>query len=109
MHKTTFAEDTFGDRFSLESLTLPRKARGYAVQRLDTDQLLDATGALAPIRNHGFDSLFASFDAAHAAASTWLEHAGIGAENNPLAIVPAGFDDELQRPILIYGVLRGQP
>ena len=36
-----FAADAFGDRFALADLPLPRPPRGYAVQMLDTDTLLD--------------------------------------------------------------------
>lgn len=110
MLRFQFAEDAFGDPFTLEQLPLPRRARGYAVQMLDTDTLLDrVTGNFLAMRTPGLDGLFVSFAAAHAAASGWVAtHCATPAEHR-LAIVPAGFDDDLQRPILIYGVLCAQP
>lgn len=102
--------DTFGDHFALETLPLARRPAGYAVQRLDTDTLLDRrSGCFLPIRSPDLEGLFASFDAAHAAASRWvLENCPPPADHG-LAIVPASFDPEMQRHILIYGVLCGQP
>ncbi len=102
--------DAFGDRFSLDELILPRRAVGYAVQRLDTDQLLDRrTGAFLPVRADRLDGLFDSFDAAYTAAQTWVEKSGQALDDHRLAIVPAGFDHRLERHVLIYGVLCGQP
>lgn len=105
-----FADDAFGDRFSLVGLPLPRQAAGYAVQMLDTDRLLDRRlGEMLPIRSPGLDALFDNFDAAFAAARAWVEQHCPTAEEHRLAIVPAGFDPVLDRPLLIYGVLCGQP
>jgi hypothetical protein len=110
MLDTAFADDFFGDHFRLDDLPLPRQARGYAVQMLDTDTLLDsATGEFMTMRDQQLHGLFASFAAAHGAASRWVRAHCPTPEEHRLAIVPAGFDDELQRHILIYGVLRGQP
>lgn len=110
MLKTRFAADAFGDRFVLSDLPLPRPPAGYAVQRLDTDYLLDRqSGELLPVRSPGLNALFNSFDEAFAAACQWvLAHCDDVAEHH-LAIVPAGYDTVLERPILIYGVLCGQP
>jgi hypothetical protein len=105
-----FTADAFGDRFDLARLPLPRPARGYALQMLDTDTLLDRqTGAFLPVRAAALDGLFASFDDAHAAACRWVEAHCATPDAHDLAIVPASFDDALQRHILIYGVLRGRP
>ena len=105
-----FADDAFGDRFRLADLPLPRAAAGYAVQRLDTDTLLDrVSGDFLAVRSPDLDGLFASFDAAHAAASQWLVGHGATPEEYGLAIVPAAYDQVLQRHVLIYGVLCGQP
>lgn len=106
----TLPDDAFGDRFELAALPLPRPAAGYAVQHLNTDQLLDPRqGEFRPIRSLGAQALFASFDLAHAAAAQWVhKNTSVDAEHG-LAIVPAGFDDILERPVLIYGVLCGQP
>lgn len=102
--------DAFGDRFAIEQLPLPRPASGYAVQQLDTDCVLDRrSGELCPVRTPGLEALFDSFDAAHAAASAWVAAHRMAADEHPLAIVPASFDEQLQRPVLIYGVLCGQP
>ncbi|MFN4326110.1 MAG: hypothetical protein ACK4FP_09515 [Azonexus sp.] len=102
--------DAFGDRFELSSLPLPRPPAGYAVQRLDTDQVLDRrTGALLPVRSPGLDALFDSFEAAHEAAGHWVRRHCTAGEDHHLAIVPAGYDRVLERPILIYGVLCTQP
>lgn len=102
--------DTFGDRFDLSALPLPRPPAGYAVQQLDSDLLLDrCSGRLLPIRTKGLDALFASFDDAFAEASQWvLQHCDNPAEHR-LAIVPASYDPVFERPILIYGVLCGHP
>jgi hypothetical protein len=103
-------EDAFGDRFDLDCLPLPRAARGYAVQMLDTDTLLDSgSGEFLPVRSPQLSALFSSFDAAHAAAARWIAGHGIAPDSHALAIVPAGYDDTLQRHVLIYGVLCGQP
>lgn len=105
-----FADDFFGDRFSLENLPLPRQARGYAVQMLDTDTLLDRmSGFFYPLRSAQLDGLFVTFDEAHAAASQWVSTHCNTPDEHRLAIVPASFDDELRRHVLIYGVLCGQP
>lgn len=104
------ASDAFGDRFDLAALPLPRQALGYAVQMLDTDRLLDRRrGELLPIRTPGLDALFDSFDAAFAGARAWVEQHCPTAEEHHLAIVPAGFDAVLERPLLIYGVLCTRP
>ena len=110
MRRFEFSADAFGDRFALADLPLPRPPRGYAVQMLDTDTLLDrASGEFLPVRSPALDGLFASFDDAHAAACLWVTaHCDDPAEHH-LAIVPAGYDSVFERPILIYGVLCGQP
>ncbi|MGE5386420.1 MAG: hypothetical protein ACM3SV_11110 [Betaproteobacteria bacterium] len=103
-------DDAFGDRFALERLPLARPGSGYAVQRLDTDTLLDRRrGDFLPVRDSRLEGLFDSFDAAHAAASEWIRTNGISPEEHPLAIVPAFFDERLQRHVLIHGVLRRSP
>jgi hypothetical protein len=105
-----FAADAFGDRFALADLPLARPPRGYAVQMLDTDTLLDrASGNFRPVRWPDLDGLFASFDDAFAAACRWVEVHCSAPEYHRLAIVPAGFDDIMQRHVLIYGVLCGRP
>jgi hypothetical protein len=110
MTPTQLADDAFGDRFDLSTLPLPRRAAGYAVQRLNTDTLLDRQSAeFLPVRSPLLSGLFASFDEAHAAASRWLEAHEPKPDDHGLAIVPANFDAILQRHVLIYGVLRGQP
>ncbi len=110
MSRFQFSDDAFGDRFDLTRLPLRRPAAGYAVQMLDTDQLLDRTsGVFLPIRSPRLACLFASFDEAHANASKWVATHALVATDHKLAIIPAGFDEILERPILIYGVLCGQP
>lgn len=109
MPTTIFAPDAFGDRFDLAALPLPRRAEGYAVQKLDTDTLLDReTGAFLPVRSAHLRALFASFDEAHLAAGNWVL-SNAPHDDPKLAIVPASFDTLLQRHVLIYGVLCGQP
>lgn len=102
--------DAFGDRFQLEDLPLPRPAGGYAVQMLGSDLLLDCnSGDFLPVRSPALNGLFASFDAAHAAARIWVEgHCGPPGEHR-LAIVPCAFDDMLERHVLIYGQLEEHP
>jgi hypothetical protein len=105
-----FPDDFFGDRFTLGALPLPRQASGYAVQMLDTDRLLDEdSGEFLTMRTPALQGLFVSFAAAHAAASRWVNQHGTTPEEHRLAIVPASFDAELKRHVLIYGVLCGQP
>lgn len=102
--------DSFGDRFELSALPLPRPPAGYAVQQLDTDLLLDRrSGDLLPIRTPHLDALFTSFDDAFAAASQWVSQNCTSPAEHHLAIVPAGYDPVFERPILIYGVLCDQP
>lgn len=110
MLENDFPADAFGDRFDVTALPLPRTPAGYAVQRLDTDQLLDRdTGELRPVRTPQFDGLFDTFDEAYAAARKWVEtHCSTPAEHH-LAIVPAGYDTTLERHVLIYGVLCSSP
>jgi len=104
------APDAFGDRFKLEDLPLARPGGGYAVQKLDTDTLLDRhSRAFLPVRHPELQGLFSSFDEAHAAARDWLLKNALLPEECPLAIVPAGFDPVLQRHVLIYGVLTQTP
>lgn len=110
MVNISLSADAFGDRFALEALPLARMAAGYAVQMLDTDQLLDRlTGTFLPIRSAALHGLFDSFDAAYAAAHTWVQQHGPNPEDHRLAIVPASFDSVLERHVLNYGVLCGQP
>jgi hypothetical protein len=110
MPRFTFSADAFGDRFVLADLPLPRPPRGYAVQMLDSDTLLDRnSGAFLAVRSPALDGLFATFDDAYAAACQWVEAHCSRPEDHHLAIVPAGYDDVLQRHVLIYGVLCGQP
>lgn len=110
MRHDTFPADAFGDRFELASLPLPRAPAGYAVQRLDTDRLLDRrSGQLLPVRSPDLDALFDSFDDAHAAACQWVTAHGDDPAEHHLAIVPAGYDEVFERHILIYGVLCAQP
>ncbi|MBS1145631.1 MAG: hypothetical protein H6R14_3037 [Proteobacteria bacterium] len=110
MRSAPFPADAFGDRFTLDDLPLPRSAAGYAVQMLDTDTLLDRiTGTFLPVRSSTLDGIFDSFDAAYAAARTWVETHGKTVDDHRLAIVPASFDSVMERHILIYGVLCTQP
>lgn len=105
-----FTEDAFGDHFDLSQLSLPRPPGGYAVQMLDTDQLLDQiSGIFLPVRHSKLSGLFDTFDQAYAAAQQWVEAHGIAPDEHRLAIVPASFDEKLERHVLIYGVLCGQP
>ena len=105
-----YPADTFGDRFDINHLPLPRPAIGYAVQLLNTDQLLDRQSqAFLAVRTPGLDALHEDFDAAYASAQRWTERNAIPHDEHCLAIVPVGYDEILQRPILIYGVLCGQP
>lgn len=110
MPRFDFAADAFGDRFALADLPLPRPPRGYAVQMLDSDTLLDRhSGDFLAVRSPALDGLFASFDEAYAAACRWVESHCRAPQEHRLAIVPAAYDDVLQRHVLIYGVLCGQP
>lgn len=103
-------DDAFGDPFSLADLPLPRAGTGYAVQRLDTDTLLDrSSGKFLPVRDPALSGLFDSFDAARNAARHWLTNRSANIDEQPLAIVPAYFDQEMGRHVLIYGVLTQSP
>jgi hypothetical protein len=112
MQMTAIALDTdsFGDRFTLSELSLPRQAHGYALQKLDTDQLFDQlTGNFLPIRTPALKALFPSFDSAHEAASAWVCKHCQNLDDHRIAIVPASFGGTLKRHVLIYGVLCSQP
>ncbi len=104
------AADAFGDPFVLDTLPLRRPAAGYAVQMLGSDQLLDRrSGVFLPVRSPDLAGLFESFKAAREAAEAWVDrHCQAPAEHR-LAIVPAAFDEALERHVLIYGVLEEQP
>ncbi len=110
MHDSALPADTFGDPFDITTLPLPRPAVGYGVQRLDSDCLLDQrSGEFMPVRSLQLDAAFPSFAHAHGAAADWLARTGTPADAHDLAIVPLGYDPLLQRPILIYGVIRSEP
>lgn len=110
MTGTDLPADAFGDPFELHKLPLPRPPAGYAVQMLDTDQLLDrVSGLFMPVRTPTLSPLFDSFDAAYAAARCWTSIHCTEPDEHRLAIVPAGFDPVLERHVLIHGVLCGQP
>ena len=110
MAKYNLPADAFGDRFDLAALPLPRAPAGYAVQLLDTDQLLDQnSGDFLPVRSTQLKPLFDCFDSAYVAAAAWVESHGKNPEEHHLAIVPVGYDPVLERHILIYGVLCGAP
>lgn len=103
-------EDAFGDRFDLDDLPLPRASTGYAVQMLDTDTLLDRnSGEFLAVRDPSLQGLFQNFDTAHAAARAWLRERQAGIDRYPLAIVPAYYDFEMGRHVLVYGVLTQAP
>ncbi len=77
---------------------------------LDTDTLLDRiSSTFLPVRSPRLDGLFVTFDEAYAAARLWVEANCQMPDEHRLAIVPAGFDNTLERHILIYGVLCAQP
>ena len=110
MTRFKLTDDAFGDRFNLADLPLPRTATGYAIQRLGTDTLLDRdSGDFLAVRAASLHGLFDSFDEAHSAACRWVVSHCATPEDHGLAIVPASFDPILQRHVLIYGVLCGQP
>lgn len=110
MTRNDLPADSFGDHFTLEALPLPRRPAGYAVQRLDTDTLLDRrTGRFLPVRSPELQALFGSFEEAREAAGNWVQKNCPPSADHGLAIVPAGFDAAMQRHILIYGVLCGHP
>lgn len=105
-----FPIDAFGDPYTLEQLTLPRPATGFAVQKLGLDQVLDpATGQFRPLRKASIHAVFGQFETAHAAASGWLRAQAFTPPEAGLAIVPAAFDEAMQRPVLILGVLETDP
>jgi len=105
-----FPDDAFGDPFDLHALPLRRPAQGYAVQMLDTDTLLDRHGGnFLAVRAGALDALFPDFASAHTAAATWARQHCRQPDDHRLAIVPASFDPVLNRHVLIYGVLCGQP
>lgn len=110
MAKHNLSADAFGDRFDLAALPLPREPAGYAVQMLDTDQLLDRqTGEFLPVRSSHLKPLFDCFDSAYTAAAAWVESHDENPDDHRLAIVPVSYDDILERHVLIYGVLCGTP
>lgn len=105
-----FPDKLFGDPFDIERLTLRRPAQGYAVQKLNTDLLLDRqSGVFLPVRSADLKALFSSYQDACCAAECWLQNQQIASDEHELAIVPASFDPQLQRHILVYGVLRSEP
>lgn len=62
MQSSDFPPDSFGDRFCVDTLPLPRAACGYAVQMLDTDKLLDQlSGTFLDMRDTGSRAIFSSF------------------------------------------------
>lgn len=110
MNSFQLSPDAFGDRFTLGDLPLARPPAGYAVQMLDTDTLLDrVSGTFLPVRSPTLEGLFATFDDAYAAARSWVEANCQAPDEHRLAIVPAGFDNLLERHVLIYGVLCAHP
>lgn len=110
MTSCQLADDAFGDRFVLDTLPLPRRADGYAVQTLGSDRLLDRnSGEFLPVRSPSLQALFTTFDAAREAAQAWLEGHGVSPADHRLAIVPAAFDELLERHVLIYGQLAEHP
>lgn len=110
MRTIDLSTNGFGDPYDLADLPLPRPAIGYGVQKLDTDQLLDReTGTFASVRDQSIAPTFANFDAAARAAQNWSEQNLDDPMQHTLAIVPLGYDANLERHILIYGVLRAHP
>lgn len=110
MPRFDHAADAFGDPFTLDTLPLPRPAAGYAVQMLGSDRLLDRrSGDFLPVRSPDLAGLFDSFAAARQAAETWVDRHCPTPTEHRLSIVPAAFDDVLERHVLIYGVLAEHP
>lgn len=105
-----FGADAFGDPYDVRSLPRSRPGMGYAVQLLDSDQILDrASGRFLSIRDPQLSGLFLSFHDAYAAARATVLAGKIDPREEPLAIVPAYHDATMQRHVLIYGVLTAQP
>jgi hypothetical protein len=105
-----FTANAFGDPFDVHALPLPRPADGYAVQMLDTDTLLDRrSGSFLPVRSPKLEALFDTFESAREAAANWVSANCHAPDEHHLSIVPASFDPQLERHILIYGVLCGRP
>ncbi len=110
MFTSAYPADAFGDPFDLASLPLPRPAAGYAVQRLNTDQLLDQnSGNFLPVRSTTLNPVHRSFADAYASALSWVNQHQIAVDDHQLAIVPIAYDPIRERHILIYGVLCTQP
>lgn len=110
MLRSDLPADTFGDPFALEKLPLARQAIAYAVQRLDTDCLLDRnSNNFKVIRSPGLQPGFASFAEAFDVASEWVMHHCPPPADHGLAIVPIAYDPLLERHVLIYGVLGSRP
>lgn len=102
--------DAFGDPFDLEALPLPRAGTGYAVQYLDTDTLLDRHSArFLPVRHPDLDALHESFASAYAAARAWVAANNLETNDIPLAIIPASYDLNMKRHVLIFGVVNRSP
>ncbi|MEY2632911.1 MAG: hypothetical protein RIR00_1565 [Pseudomonadota bacterium] len=102
--------EDLGQPFDLHSLPLPRPAQGYAVQRLDTDTLLDRHQLqFLTVRDPQLDALFPSHREAAEAARQWLLREQRTTDDEHLAIVPAAHDPEFRRHVLIFGVLTSQP
>jgi hypothetical protein len=77
---------------------------------LDTDTLLDRrSGNFLPVRSPLLDGLFDTFESAREAAASWVRSNCQPPDEHRLSIVPASFDPQLERHILIYGVLCGRP
>jgi hypothetical protein len=107
----------FGEPYQLGDLPLPRPAIGYGIHLLGTDRLLDQhSQRLQAMRHPSLHAVFDSFAAAETAALDWL---GNGQTNTatinptpdtlPLSIVPLGWDANMQRPILLWGMLSPEP
>lgn len=108
-HDTPEAQHPFGEPYRLTDLPLPRPAIGYGVQQLGSDRLLDQhTLTLQAMRHPGLHAVFADFASAERTARQWLDTAP-AAQSLPLSIVPLGWDADMQRPILIWGMLSAEP
>lgn len=116
-HDTPEAQHPFGEPYRLDDLPLPRPAVGYGIHQLGTDRLLDQRSQrLQAMRHPGLQAVFDSFAAAEAAARDWLCNSqplattiAPAPDALPLSIVPLGWDAEMQRPILLWGMLSPEP
>lgn len=107
---TDWPNDLFGDPFELAHLPLPRPALGYGIQEFDTGHALNPyTQSLQTLRASKKEVIFSTYAEAFQQGINYLQQKLSKSHDHNLCITPIGYDEVMERPVWILGVLWSEP